>query len=322
MKIIPYIGNGAYCYSNSIAMLLASIGENISPSKIEVLSGVGLGAFEKKDTNLTFFSNFSGLPDQGINKALDILGYKYKEGVKQKAEPAPFNELKGILTKGPAVLGPLDMGYLIYDPSVMCHHGVDHFVLVYGINNQEIFLHDPAGFPNVSLSKDKLKFAWKAESISYRRGYYRYWTAPRKIKNPTEDEIHKQALESFKKVYLIGERYAKKRNVLIDVDAVLSLANKINDQFLNPEDINLLTCFVFPLGARRATDFSLFFYNWADKLANLKNQQAQLFGLCHTLAVVKNWTKLSKTLIEFAKVEKEFKESILTTNESQSGIIF
>lgn len=316
MKVIPYIGNCAYCYSNSIAMLLASTGENISPSKIEVLSGVGLGAFEKKDTNLTFFSNFSGLPDQGISKALDVLGYKYKEEVKQEAEPVPFNELKKILTKGPAVLGPLDMGYLIYDPSVMHHHGVDHFVLVYGMNNQEVFLHDPAGFPDVSLSIDKLKFAWKAESISYRRGYYRYWTAPRKIKNPTENEIHKHALKFFKKVYLSGEKYAKKRNILIDTDAILSLANKIKDQLLNSKDIDLLTYFIFQLGARRATDFSLFFYNWANKLANLKNQQAQLFGICHTLAVAKDWPKLSKTLIELAKVEKEFKESLLATNES------
>lgn len=42
--MIPYIGNALYCFADSTAMLLASIGENISSSRIEVLTGVGLGA--------------------------------------------------------------------------------------------------------------------------------------------------------------------------------------------------------------------------------------------------------------------------------------
>ncbi|MEK6960815.1 MAG: hypothetical protein AABX47_06580, partial [Nanoarchaeota archaeon] len=53
--MIPkYIGNGAYCYANCIAMLLDSIGEDISPGTAEVLSGVGIGAFwdENRKTGL------------------------------------------------------------------------------------------------------------------------------------------------------------------------------------------------------------------------------------------------------------------------------
>ena len=47
-----------YCYANSTAMLLASAGETVSPRLIEVLSGVGLGAFQNRD-GLPFFS---GMP--------------------------------------------------------------------------------------------------------------------------------------------------------------------------------------------------------------------------------------------------------------------
>ncbi len=43
--MISYIGNGDYCYANAAAMLLAANSENIAPSRIEVLGGVGLGAF-------------------------------------------------------------------------------------------------------------------------------------------------------------------------------------------------------------------------------------------------------------------------------------
>ncbi len=33
--MIPYIGNGDYCYANATAMLLTASGENVSPSCIE-----------------------------------------------------------------------------------------------------------------------------------------------------------------------------------------------------------------------------------------------------------------------------------------------
>lgn len=123
-----YIGNGAYCYSNSTAMLLTSIGEDISPSTIEVLSGVGLGAFQLKDSNIAFFSNFLGLPDKGISKALDILGFKYLEKAQNDKSKPPFELLEKLLQKSPVLLGPLDMGYLTYNPKHKYLNGVDHFV--------------------------------------------------------------------------------------------------------------------------------------------------------------------------------------------------
>jgi len=44
--MVPYIGNGPYCYANATAMLLASIGENVPPSQIEVLTGQGQSVAE------------------------------------------------------------------------------------------------------------------------------------------------------------------------------------------------------------------------------------------------------------------------------------
>ncbi|WP_213484045.1 hypothetical protein [Thermobacillus xylanilyticus] len=49
-----YLGNGAYCYSNSASMLLKTIGEDISPSLFEVLTGFSLGAFVENESNLLF----------------------------------------------------------------------------------------------------------------------------------------------------------------------------------------------------------------------------------------------------------------------------
>ena len=39
-------------------------------------------------------------------------------------------------------------------------------------------LHDPAGFPHVSLPLAELEVAWRAERIGYRRGAFRCWLAP------------------------------------------------------------------------------------------------------------------------------------------------
>ena len=52
-----YHGNGAYCYSNSASMLLTTIGEEISPSLIEVLTGFALGASIDAENNLLFFDD-------------------------------------------------------------------------------------------------------------------------------------------------------------------------------------------------------------------------------------------------------------------------
>lgn len=66
-----YIGNGHYCYSNSAAMFLLSIGEHVSPQMFEVLTGVGLGAM--LENGKTLFLSMKD-PDDGINCAFNILG--------------------------------------------------------------------------------------------------------------------------------------------------------------------------------------------------------------------------------------------------------
>ena len=178
---LPYIGNGAYCYANSTSMLLAHTGEDVSPSTIEVLTGVGLSASLKKKNGSLYFNNQTLLPDLGISKALEILGFEYQNKVSKTEESFPINELKKDLVKMPAILGPVDMGYLSYNPRHKYLKGADYYVFAYEIKGDEVFLHDPAGFPFVSLSINDLRNAWKANGIGYKRGYYRYITAIKRI---------------------------------------------------------------------------------------------------------------------------------------------
>jgi hypothetical protein len=306
MNTISYIGNGAYCWPNSTSMLLSSIGESIAPSLIEVLGCVGIGAYALPHSNIIFFSNYSGFPDRGISIALDILGFSFIEKFQELSDPVPIEELTSVLSESPAVLGPLDMGYLLYDPKNVNHSGVDHFVLAYKIDKEFVYLHDPAGFPNVRLLIGDLINAWKAKKIGHKRGYYRYWTKPNRISTPSECEIYKKAISAFFDTYQTGIKYAKKKDRIIDSQAILFLADNAQKQVFTESEISMLTGFVFPLGARRFLDYAQFFQKHNQKLANIKFEESELLGLCQNLTVNKKWDKLSDLLKIMAQTELEF----------------
>ncbi len=89
---LTFLDSYWYCYANSTAMLLSSIGEVVPPRLIEVLSGVGLGAFISAD-GLPFFSGLGGLPDEGISRALRILGFASEEtAFETPASPRAFEQ--------------------------------------------------------------------------------------------------------------------------------------------------------------------------------------------------------------------------------------
>jgi len=306
---VDYIGNGAYCYANSTSMLLSSTGENVSPSKIEVLTGVGLSASLSKEGGFLFFNNQNLLPDLGITKALNILGFDCKTRISNKDSDIPFIQLEKDLKISPAVLGPLDMGYLVYNPRYSYLKGADHFILVYKMDKEVVYLHDPAGYPYVSLELSKLKKSWKANSIFYRKGYYRYITLPRRVKNPTEKEIYNNSLEFFKEIYQAGEKCRNK--LFIGSEAIEITANHIESNKISGDEWSHFVYFALPLGAKRALDFALFF-NFFDKdLGTLKHRQAKLFGISHTRAMNKDWFELTKSLKELAEVEDKFKSLLL-----------
>lgn len=308
-KIIPYIGSGAYCYADSASMLLASVGENIPSSLIEVLTGVGLSAFTMRENNLLFFS--FALPNEELSRALKILGFTFKERIIPKTEKVPITKMQEDLRKSPVVLGPLDMGYLEYNPRYRDLYGSDHFVLVYDIDDKAIYLHDPAGFPCTFLPFRKLELAWSSKKIFYGHENYRYWTAPKRIKNPSKKDIYTQALKDFKSIYRASEEKSALNNWTVGEKTILASAKRFQNQEATRQEIDHLVYFALPLGAKRALDFASFFDFHDVNLASLKRKQAELFGRCHTLASAREWTLLGEALKELARIEEGFKLKLL-----------
>lgn len=210
--MFTYVGNGAYCYANCTSMLLDSIGEQISPSLIEVLTGVGLGAVWFEEDNMIFFSN--GIPHHGVSKALDLLGFTYKE-CSGTDETGLEEQISAELREHPIMIGPLDMGFLGYLPNHHYLQGCDHYVLAFGLEEGWVRLHDPAGYPFATLSVSDLIHASKTNRLQY-HFYpsdlaYQYWAEPVRLRHRTSTEIYREAVRYFQEVYLDADRIALER---------------------------------------------------------------------------------------------------------------
>lgn len=309
---VSYIGNAKYCYADATAMFLADINEHISPSLIEVLTGVGLGAYLESD-GLLSFSGLTGMPDIGISKAMEILGFSFEEKSSQRSDIDPFPALEHDLQGSNAILGPLDMSHLVYIPGHQYMRGsaVDHFVLAYGIDRDKLHLHDPAGYPHVSITRPEMLLAWKAENISYRREYYRYWVSLKRTASPSEEEVYHQALRFFKSIYEESSAKSVKEDIVIGGDVILMVADRIEAEALSQEEFGHLAGFALPLGAKRALDFSSFFSSHSKTLADLKYSQSRAFGEAHSCLLRKDWRGTAYQFRQLADLTKKIEGKIL-----------
>ena len=170
-----YFGDVSLCYSYSLAMALDAYGYDFKAEFLEAIMVMGNGASIVKEDEqhpLVFFDN--GMPDLSISHSLKILGFDYEDFYLKDGTEVDLEEVKGklesFLSNGPVVLGPLDMGHLTYNPNHTILYGVDHFVTVYAVDGQHLYLHDPAGFACMKIAFNDILEAWKAEAIDYKRG--------------------------------------------------------------------------------------------------------------------------------------------------------
>jgi hypothetical protein len=306
-----YIGNGHYCYANVTAMLLASVGKRVEPGMIEVLSGVGIGAHWLEAGDLIFFD--SAAPDRGISTALELLGFAVQEHASADGDPPPWSALSDALATGPAILGPVDIGLLTHKPGRGRPSGIDHYVLAYAIDDAEVFYHDPAGYPYVSMPRDALAEAWHGALIGYRRGAYRWWAAPQRVAHPTDAELLPGLLLTLERHYQQTEARVPEGAGGV---AIRRLAERVRAG-RPPEPLyGHLVSFALQVAARRAGDFAAYFNGRGNHdqrvlvLAALKLEQAALFGRCHTLLVRQEWPAAADSLTLLAATEDQVRAQV------------
>lgn len=164
----PFIGSGPYCYSNSLAMMLGE--QAPSPSVIEVLTGSPFG-FELLAGRLPLFDPYGWDPDQGLDTAIDLLGWTCRrEGAEDEQEA--IGKLRHAVKAGPALVGPVEMGLLLNHPGFNQPIGADHFLLALDVDDDRVRYHDPHGFPHATLPVAAFLAAWRADTIGYKSTCY------------------------------------------------------------------------------------------------------------------------------------------------------
>ena len=297
-----YFGDVSLCYSYSLAMALDAYGYDFKAEFLEAIMVMGNGASIVKEDEqhpLVFFDN--GMPDLSISHSLKILGFEYEDFYLKDGAEVNLEEIKGkletFLSNGPVVLGPLDMGHLTYNPNHTILYGVDHFVTVYGIDDQYLYLHDPAGFACMKVTFTDIIEAWKAEDIDYKRGSYSMWGNFKKVKSPSQTEIFQETARIMKNRYLNGQ------------SGVLECyAKAVAENGLNTEQKQLHQHFSFKLAAVRNLYLSKFLKDHDPKGARFKEELATLFGQAHLSCLKEDYQELAHLLYRIAEVDGRFKD--------------
>ena len=297
-----YFGDVSLCYSYSLAMALDAYGYDFKAEFLEAIMVMGNGASIAKEDErhpLVFFDN--GMPDLSISHSLKILGFDYEDFYLKDGAEVDLEEirrkLETFLSNGPVVLGPLDMGHLTYNPNHTILYGVDHFVTVYGIDDQYLYLHDPAGVACMKVAFNDILEAWKAEDIDYKRGAYSMWGNFKKVKSPSQTEIYQETTKIIKSRYLNGQNGVLK-----------CYAKAVDENGLNTEQKQLHQYFSFKLAAVRNLYLSKFLKDHDPKGARFKEELVTLFGQAHLSCLKEDYQELSRLLCQIAEVDGLFKD--------------
>ncbi|PZW29380.1 hypothetical protein EI42_02674 [Thermosporothrix hazakensis] len=300
--MLPYVGSGDYCYSNSLHMALRGSGaaseEVPLPGFLECLTTMPFGhAFLKRGETVQFF--FDGLdPHRGLTRAIETLGWTCQL-TQGGDEQAALERLA--LAKGPILVGPVDMGYLTYNPNAAYARGADHFVIVLAVEQDIVLLHDPKGYPCVPLDLKAFLQAWKAKAIAYTQEPFIMRSDFVRVRQPGRQEMIAQTLpllaENVRDDPGGPQVYGSVRAIRLFADYLRAGAH--------PGLCGELIYFAFPLAARRMLDAVSFLQEGGlNELAGLFEQKARLFGQAQAVAVRKQWHAVAELMDRLAALEE------------------
>ena len=247
---------------------------------------------------IVFFDN--GMPDASISNCLRMLGFTWEDFFVE--EPvADLGEVRDrlarMLERGPVVAGPLDMGLLTYNPNCQGLGGVDHFVCVFALTGTRVRLHDPAGFPCMSMEFQDFAKAWEARTISYRRGSFSMWGAFTRVREPTEEEVYREVSSIMRKRYEAGEQ-----------GVIHAYARAIGSNGMSSQQKQMHQYFSFRLAAARSIYAARFLADHDPERAQLKERIASLFGQAHLDNLAGDNEALAHTLEGIADLDDRFRE--------------
>lgn len=305
---LSYTGNGAYCYANSLHMSLLASGADLKdlpdPGFLECLTGGPFGKLylRLEDGPLVFFSSPISDPDLGLKRAIELLGWEYQEWYGDDSQQA-LVRLREAVQVAPALIGPVDQGYLSYYPDYQHASGYDHFVVALAVEDDHVLLQDPGGYPCAVLPVEHFLEAWRAENVAYGRGSYTLRSHFHQTRHQSRQEIIQQALPFLRKdvqAHLSGPvAYS-------GVEALELLANDLRGDGVPVTICTSLVQFVLPLASRRGLDAAAFLREAGKaEAAGLMERQAMLVGQAQYRAVHRQWSAVGRVVEQLIALEQE-----------------
>ncbi|MBV9281997.1 MAG: hypothetical protein JOZ41_18110 [Chloroflexi bacterium] len=306
----PYVGSGDYCFSHSLHMSL--LGSGAPPESlpttgfIECLTTMPFGHTYLKDAELFFFSGPS--PELGLTRAIETLGWECRLE-RGGSEGEALARLRAAAQHGPVLLGPVDMGYLTYNPNYPYLDGADHYVLVLTVAEDHVVVHDPKGFPCAALPVENLLRAWRAEKIGYVDEPYTQRASFRTVAVRSRPAMIEQTMP-FIAANLRRDLWDP--GVYGGVPALRMLAHTLRAE--SPESLAThLLYFALPLGLRHKVDAQTFLMEGGrHEAAGLIARQARLLGQAQYAGVQRAWSSAADLIEQAATIE----EDVIAVSES------
>ncbi|RFU80650.1 radc family [Trichoderma arundinaceum] len=273
MAHTSYVGSGPYCYANALAMMLGA--DAPSPAVIEFATSSPFGMQVIGD-KLAFFDPYGWTPLEGIEGALKAMGWEATLFAGKDKSDA-LERLTQEVAKGPVFVGPVEMGYLRYQPGNNGPIGADHYVVVLGVSDGMVELHDPHGHPYATLPVSDFMLAWGANNLGYGKPYMMY-TGFRKIEQVTEDDVIRRSIAPGLRWLSMDGDHDMPPASFGNGDAIEHLTT-IVEKDLSRDLRGSLVYFAIRVGARRAADGAtcLARVGYADA-AQIMARQARLIG--------------------------------------------
>jgi len=300
--ILPYIGSGDYCYANCLYMSLLGGGANPdhlpSPGFLECLTTTPFGYLYLKAAKRFFFGGVD--PHQGLTRAIETLGWtcRLEQG---GDEHSALERLRAAIQQGPVLIGPLDIGYLTYNPSAPFIGGADHFVVVLAVEPDHVLVHDPKGFPCATLPLENLLKAWRAERIAYVEEPYILRADFRPVETVSRQEMIRRTLPFIR---LNLQRDPGGPEVYGGMRALGMLVQTLRTEM--PEHLaSQLFYFALPLAILRKLDAQAFLAEGnRPEAARLLEQQARLLGQAQYPGVQHEWSAVATLIEQVATLEE------------------
>ena len=318
----PYTGNGTYCFTNSLHMSLLGAGADRQtlprPGVLECLTTMPFGKmFFRGEHGLGFFPSGPDIhPDLGLDRALDCLGWTCQSW-HGGDEAEAVARLREAIADSHVLIGPVDMGYLTYNPVYPQAQGSDHYVVALAFDGETVTLHDPAGYPYTHLPLADFLAAWRAERVDYGdRPYHMRW-AFRQVESRPSAQAITRALPAIRATVVAdpggasiwgptgpqvygGERALRELAAALQGGEAERLAGS-------------LVWFALPLATRRLNDAAQFLAEAGLTAAShCADDLARLFGAAQYPAVHHDWPIVAHLMDQAADVHAALATALLS----------